>query len=267
MKKIMAMVTVFLLCVGMCSCGNADSDAGVETTAQPTEPKERVWVRTKIESINQDGDVISLSQGQYNDDGELTFWGTNLKGQLSVGDGMTYEYNFDEQNNLTEMRVIEADGGWEIYTFNSLGYITETVSYHSDGDMADRQEYEYDEAGRVVLYINYYDNGKVDDKCLYEYRSDGTCEKITCYEAEDKLLYITDCDEKGMPKFTQYYNAKAPTYTYEYSYDSYGNLIERIQYFGTSTKEQSRNRYTYAEIEVTALQKMIIEAKNRTSPS
>ena len=266
MKKIIAMIGIFLLCVGMCSCANAGSNAETETT-QPAEPKEKVWVCTKIESINQEGDVISLFERRYNDDGELIFWGTNLKGQLSFGVETTYEYKFDEQNNLTEMRAVEADGGWEVYTFNSLGYITQTVSYYSDGDLADRQEYEYDEAGRIILNINYYDNGKIDDKRLYEYRPDGTCEKITCYEADDVLLYITDCDENGMPQFTQYYNAKAPTYTYAYQYDSYGNLIERVQYFGTSTREQSRDRYTYEQIAVTALQKMILEAKDRCSPN
>ena len=274
MKRLFALILALVMCLPFCGCSKEESktteqkeaktvEEGVKSTVDEVKktevPKEKVCVLVKSESINASGRVIMENDYEYNDDGELV---------TSSEAHYTYEYEFDKNDALTEARRLEGGKVNEVYTFNDKGYITKITHFYTDnGKMGWWHEYEYDETGKVITYIDYWGSGELDDKRLYTYREDGTCEKITCYEAEDTLLYITDCDEKGMPKFTQYYNAKAPSYTYEYKYDIYGNLTETVQYFGFSTREQSRYRYTYAVIEVTALQKMIIEAKNRTSPN
>jgi hypothetical protein len=252
------------MCLSLCACGGGDQNP----EEQPTEIKEEIWVRISDDSINDKGTVIIRTENVYNEDGELARRGSGLyKNKLYDDDFVdcTYEYELDEQNNLTEMRVFENNTLYDVYTFNRDGYITEITSYYGDGRQSDHQLFEYDEAGRLVTSIDYMDSGELDYKILYKYREDGTCEEHSCYEEDDVLLYITECDELGRPYFTKYYNAKAPTYSYKYVYDDNGNLTEVFQYFGNSNDEQSHYRYTYRLIQVTPLQKKIIEAKNKLS--
>lgn len=265
MKKVLSLLLALVMCLSLCACGGGDQNPEEQPTEeQPTEIKEEIWVIISVDSINDKGIVFTHTENVYNEDGELARRGSGYyKNKLYDDDFVdcTYEYEFDEQNNLTEMRVFDTFP--DVYTFNSDGYITEITSYYGDGRQSGHKLFEYDEAGRLVTSIFYMDSGKLDCKILYKYREDGTCEEHSCYEEDDVLLYITECDELGRPYFTKYYNAKAPTYSYKYVYDDNGNLTEVFQYFGNSNDEQSHYRYTYRLIQVTPLQKKIIEAKNK----
>ena len=266
MKKALSLILALILSLSLTACiKDEKNEIVLPTEASLPETKEEVWVVTRIESINDEGDVFMCTEFEYNEDGELIGYKQNKGYTILVNDEYTYEYDFDEQNNISEVRVF-ADGKLsDVYTYNSDGLIIEITSYHGNGKQSDHKTYEYDEAGRLVIYIDYMSSGELDNKILYKYREDGTCEEHSCYEEDDVLLYVTECDEKGMPYFTQYYNAKAPNYSYKYVYDSYGNLTEKITYFGKGTKEQSHSRFTYSKIWVTPLQKEILEAKDRTS--
>ena len=267
MNKALSLILALVLCLSLCACGGVDQNPEAPPTEeQPAEIKEEIWVRISEDSINDEGDIIMRWEDVYNEDGELARHGFgSYESKLHDADFVdyTYEYEFDEQNNLIEMRVFENDIICDIYTFNNDGLIIEITSYYPDGRQSDRGVYEYDEAGRLVTSIDYMDSGKLDRKILYKYRADGTCEERSCYKEDDVLLYITECDELGRPYFTKYYNTKAPTYSYKYIYDDNGNLTEVFQYRGKSNDEQSHYRYTYRLIQVTPLQKKIIEAKNK----
>lgn len=257
MKKVLLLPMIFVLCFGLCACGN-------EATSQAeNKNKEEIWVMTLDNDYSEDGDILSSIEYVYNEDGEVVSKGANIKSKLGYYSEYTYEYYFDQQNNLTEVRALVDDVVKDVFTFNSDGYITEFASYHEGGGKSDYIVYEYDENGNLLSSVEYNDSGALDEKVLYEYRDDGTCEKFSCYREGDVLLYITECDETGWASFTQYYNEIAPSYDHKFEYDNHGNVTEKIDYFANSTREQSHHKYTYEKIFVTPLQKMIIEAKNK----
>lgn len=256
MKKVLSLLLVFALCFSLWACGN---DA---TSQTENENKEKIWVMTSDKDYNEDGDIFSSIEYMYNDDGELYSKESTIK-NIGNCSKFTYEYDFDQQNNLTEVRVLVDGVVKDVFTFNSDGCITEFSSYYEGGKKSDYKVYEYDENGKLLSSVDYNNSGDMEKKILYKYRKDGTCEKFSCYEEGDVLLYITECDETGWPCFTQYYNEIAPSYDYKFEYDEQGNVIEKIRYFSNSTQEQSHHKYTYKKISVTSIQKTIIEAKNK----
>lgn len=262
MKKVLSLFLIFVFCFGLCACGN-EAISRTEYEKEEYETKEEIWVMTDDNEYNEDGNILTSIKNMYNKDGELVSKESIIhKWNVGSLSNYTYEYDFDQQNNLTEVRALVDGVVKDVFTFNSDGSITEFASYDSGGQ-TDYKVYEYDENGNLLSSVDYNESGDLDEKILYEYREDGTCEKFSCYNEGDVLLYITECDETGWSCFTQYYNETAPSYDHKFEYDSYGNVTEKIDYFADSTQEQSHHKYTYKKIFVTPLQKMIIEAKNK----
>lgn len=231
-----------------------------EAAALQAEERVEAWVLKSIGHINSNGKQIQSSSYSYNKAGERISKKTSLAG-VPNEDSYTYSYFFNDAGRLSEVHMYENGVLHEVLLFNEQGLIVELLGYYPDGRSQDHKLFVYEDHGRLVSVSDYYDSGNLNRILSYSYAENGICKEIVCHEANDVLLYITQCDENGDPSHTQYYNKKAPEYTHEYIYDSNGNLTEIIDYFAGTAREQDHTVYTYGHTTVTKLQKQIMDAK------
>lgn len=166
-----------------------------------------------------------------------------------------YEYKYDYRGNLIE--EIQTDSEYPLtknYTYNHRGDLTKVVWFRPDLDtVTGVQEYFYDADNRIVSYIGTYSDDRHKDTIDYTYDTKGNLVKrVEKYAYEPSYTYYFTYDDnnnliqelredvvnrksyidytydsKGqIIKTVKYSSESTAVYTYEYSYDKYGNLIE-----------------------------------------
>lgn len=133
---------------------------------------------------------------------------------------VSYRLPFENEELLTE-EAVTISGAWKFeWEYDDAGNMTrETEFYFSDATVHKTndiyiREYSYDDEGNQILELR-YTNGELINRYEWEYDNEG---KKT--------------------KETNFYYEKSSTSTYEYIYDSEGNLIKSVHSSG-ATKEYS----------------------------
>lgn len=212
-------------------------------------------------------------------DSNIGFHGYGMKN----GDVCTAEYEYDEEQNLTEIRIWNNNDGKQIHTY-SYEYdhrgnrIKETSdSVYPQGIHA-TFNYEYDERGNQtkmewyegghsgIYSTSYYEYDENDEliRSGFKYHESGIKSDLTYVnEYDDECRLVKQCttsstgsysettykyDEKGnvVEKKESYSNGTL-VYQYHYGYDESGNLVKEIYHYGENTRVTT---YTYGDVSI-----------------
>ncbi|MCD7804360.1 MAG: tetratricopeptide repeat protein [Oscillospiraceae bacterium] len=162
-----------------------------------------------------------------------------------------YEYEYDSDGNLTVQTQKNSDGHWLYkteYEYDSHGNIskethTNTFSYDDYSDTNSywiRYDYEYDNDGNIVKsvesYSDPYDVMLIDSEGNYYTFKSQTTENE--YDEETRIVKTT--------KTFRYTNGTVTIASYEFQYDTSGNLVSRTATVdGVTTKYIIEREYQY----------------------
>ncbi len=141
-----------------------------------------------------------------------------------------YEYEYDSRGNLLK-KISYSDGEefnrWE-YKYDSSNHKIE-CSYYYKSQKQDRHKYEYDRSGNLIKQIQIYcrnDEEKETYSETFQYDEDGILiEEVLYYLGEESQRTYHTYNNKGALIKEDY----EPGGYAEYTYDSMGNLLERIE--------------------------------------
>ena len=201
MKKLL----LILLCVPlMFSCGSNEKD------------------NTDLTRANIKGNVKEII--------ETTFDAKEAFDEPQKGDLRTKDISkYDEDGNLTEMTVYNADG--EItnkykYEFDKDGNKTETTFYNADGEMTSKWKYEFYKDGNMTETTVYNADGEITNKYKYEFDKDGNKTETTFYNADGEMT------NKWKGQYDKFDKIKNWIVRTEYINDILKNIKEReIEYY------------------------------------
>ena len=201
--------------------------------------------------LTKDSNSYSTDEYIYDSNGNLIKEIYSFEGEIRS----TYEYFYDGLGMLIkEIQTNSEYTAVKDLTYNHRGDLTKIVWFRPDLDtVTGVQEYFYDADNRIVSYIGTYSDDRHKDTIDYIYDSKGNLVKrVEKYAYEPSYTYYftyddnnnliqelredvvnrksyTDYtyDSKGqIIKIVKYSSDSTAVYTYEYSYDKYGNLIE-----------------------------------------
>lgn len=186
------------------------------------------------------------AQYEYNSKGQL------VKCTSSVNDGKwgyKKEYEYYDNGDLKKISnyTDEFSGTFELqnierfeYEYDSAGKCIKERYYYKDDDpnstLAGKEylwstsTYEYDSKGnRIKEFDDYYDETKI-----YEYDSDGNCIKLSRKNNKGYIYRVDEYNSKGYKTRETHYDSVGNVTidsirTYEYEYDSDGDLVKIIQ--------------------------------------
>ncbi len=150
----------------------------------------------------------------------------------------TISNTYDAQGNLLET-VEKDDSGFVVekrqWTINSNGDVTKYLYFKSDSTAIIRQVLTYDDAANTVTIIFEQPLGSVQGREIYTYDEEDKLIRMQSFSSTDELLAEERYDERGSTTYS--FEILAPsmieyTETYVYTYDDYGNWIQRIAYEG-----------------------------------
>lgn len=128
MKKIVLLISICLICLIFCSCGE-------KSTAEPTIPNGEL-----VPVTNDSGKILGYERRYLNDDGKVTRWDIYNADQ-EYQRYMLYEYN-DEGKTVKESSY-RADGIGEYYY---------TYDYYASGVIKEKGYYTQSEGAKRTIY-------------------------------------------------------------------------------------------------------------------
>ncbi|MBO4872602.1 MAG: hypothetical protein J5496_04215 [Lachnospiraceae bacterium] len=197
---------------------------------------------------------------EYDEDGRKRL----MIGGTSGSTWTAEKYTYDTENRLirADQYTLDYEGvssredwknktlhenGWKKYYYNG-DLLVKIDHYSKDGAFQYGQYYEYDEDGRLLWDIEVDEEGKQLETWLgkryqttYEYNEAGQLVKET-YVGSRVITTVYEYDEAGqLVKETNLYTE----YVSYYSYDEYGNRIEKDTYSKMGKSLASKTLYTY----------------------
>ena len=162
---------------------------------------------TTLITFRADGSISRTATYTYDEKGQKT-------GEIERDDkgreGVRSTYSWDNRGNMKEMLWHVPDGHtradvntttrytWE---YDSHDHVIETMSYRSDGALAEKTLNKYDDTGRLTEGIRFESNGSVRDRFMFHYDRSGRGVERLNYNAEGTLIYkatyISEDDARG----------------------------------------------------------------------
>lgn len=158
-------------------------------------------------------------------------------------------YTYDDQQRLTDMEFIAAEGYMEgkyTYNYDQNGNVVSYVEYEGEQTIKYRTLSQYDANNREIEEVK-YDGDDVNKRTTWAYNSRGECVEIAHYEADGSVVkYCHEYSEYlfDNPVVTHVYNGDELVNTYTRIYDTDGNLLECNSY-STDGELQNRSSYKY----------------------
>jgi YD repeat-containing protein len=125
-----------------------------------------------------------------------------MAGKIKTKTTTRYNYAYSQEK---EEWVVANNHLTMVQTFDEGGHMTSEKSFNRDGESGEHNEYVYNDKGQVLEERIYFEGNELAERHIYTYREDG---KV--------LLEIIEYQDTSADKV-------------HYTYDSFGNLIERKQ--------------------------------------
>ena len=173
-----------------------------------------------------EGNLIKMySESDYDYDDEYDSW---------------YKaYEYDSKNNITEIKICDANEELIEYTTCKYEYDLEgnviKESIYPNGEFGWYHIYEYDLEGNVIKESSYGTDGELGNYQTYEYDTKGNLIRESSYDSDDKGFYdwykTYEYDTKGNLIKKSSYDTDGELGDYQtYEYDTKGNLIKKSNY-------------------------------------
>lgn len=207
MKKRIAPVLAFVLCLSLCACGQESTPTQSEETVAATQPEQTVETTAEgyyvQEKTLEDGTVVTI----YRDSGPD---GAVVKAYCTYTDGTTSEEQYDSEGNLNFIIWNDTEGSvYEQYYYPS-GNLKKFIENHADGSYTE---------------VHFMDNGTFDEATGIGYDGTITYEKYITADGEvEENTY--DIEEDGTRWETEEWPDGTVIQTH---YGARGSMIEQIQ--------------------------------------
>lgn len=207
-----------------------DRDGNLERRSEYTYEESQTWVKT----YDANGSLIRTQQIQYNENGDpLTDITTNENGDLES----MLEYQYDDDGNLTgriRTSVSSYDGSRTITTYDGEGRELLRNTYDASGTLTSRSDYTYTD--NESRQINYDGSGTMTGYTINRYSDTGVTLSVESYDGNNQLSY------KDEYHYDSDWNRTGRTHTSHYSYSDTDAVTE----YDADGNEISRNVYNSA---------------------
>ncbi len=209
--------------------------------------------------LNADGRTLKRKDYYYNDKGQLAWCHHMEAGKASNNQNTVFLenislYSYDDKGRVTEVRLTLFDEtlvSKDVFTYNEKGQKTVWNQYNADETLHVRHAYKYDVNGYLSEDMQSIPDGKVTSKYTYKNDTKGNRieEKEYDYTGTLTARRTYKYDEKGNKTAESSYDNSGTLYytgTFEITYDSAGNWLQRITYADsvvTSIEEQEIGYY------------------------
>jgi len=205
------------------------SDNASETTSSVSDSSESEEYETIYIPSKR---IVTYSSTVTEDKYTYDSYGRLIKtvGQYIEGDIFTYEYKYNDQNNIVEKKYMEEGTQYEsitTYTYDNYGRCIKS----EEKDAYDRlfiKSYKYDENNNIIEYNWNYDDGEEAGTYFCQYdKNNNRLSKTQHFETvDDVFTYVYDENNDIIKKLR---NGEL-RYSYKYTYDKNNNLTEKITY-------------------------------------
>lgn len=185
--------------------------------------------KTEEKNYSSEGNFLSNWEYKYNDKGLIRKISRfEPVGTLSINE--VYEY---DDNLIVEYRLLVDTGKIDktIYKLNENGNVVEETHHNFDSSVF-KKIYEYDNKGNLTTELTYSD-GKPAGKTIYVNNDTGDVIADVNYYPDGSFLwkstYVYD-DKHNLIEFKRSVSGVDTIKKYEYTYDSRGNWIKKIEF-------------------------------------
>ena len=209
----------------------------VSTDTEPTDPEKPAgkWVIGKTVDYNGDGSVSGCWEYEYDAAGNA------VKGLLYDPDGtllLRDEYEYDAAGRVTKFERYESESlqGGEAGSFQktmSMAYAYDAagneIRYVQDDVL--QWEAEYDASGTRIKYLTYDEDGELAYREEYEFDAEGRASRIyDQWTGGEETYWIPEYDEEGREKkAVSYFQDGTVVYYLDFEYDAAGNMTKRVR--------------------------------------
>tara|TARA_R110001592_G_C13186309_1_gene751651 strand:+ start:1219 stop:2043 length:825 start_codon:yes stop_codon:yes gene_type:complete len=214
--------------------------------------KERCWYIT-LREFNKNGRKINHYHYNTDGTGTLSFKSVyyyDIDGYLIEFNDIygtdnlihrKFIYKYDNNKKLIEENRYASNGSLivkEIYEYDSNGNLIEYYYYDRKGNLYKKESYKYDYNGNRIENNKSYSDGS-GSKETYKYNQKGNLIEKNEFSVFNKK-YLYGYDRMGNIieiKIIEKDNNKETTITYEYTYDSNGSWIKKLEFENHFTKK------------------------------
>lgn len=216
------------------------------------------WRRTKVAYLDQDLNVTSFTEYQYDETGNMIRQiGYDGDGNvettriISYDDGswirqkeydedgelsFTAKAEYDENGNLVKVTIFEDDKKyWFTYQYDEQNRMIGSKDYDDEGNLSGRYQMRYDDDDHMTEQTYYDKDGTVSSVNKYEYDDDGNRVLMSYYDGDGNLTveYRYYYDEDGNLTENNYFSSYGDysfRTKYKYQFDEAGNIIRESRY-------------------------------------
>lgn len=235
-RRNLIIATILCLSVSMLTaCGDSEESKKTNIAQSATAPQEMISTEennSSTESTTKELQTEESTEEPTTEQEKIVYkLSKEINGDADGSEFVQYQHEYDSNGNISKKTKLFSDGKvWENYSYK----------YDSTGKLY-KQEYDLD------------DDEKIDNITLYEYDESGNLYKESYYKGNcEYLLNVKEYDSNGEIKLeTHYWPDAVSNYTYdsnhsilmiikkandgkhiatfEFEYDSSGNLVKRIE--------------------------------------
>ena len=190
---------------------------------------------TKVTAYDQNIDKMYELAYEYDENGNLTAE-CEVREDWELKVNVRYEYDENGNKTKTEEYNIDDDSvRWQtVYEYDGEGNMISMVSHNSDESVSESYSYEYDTNGNLTKYTAYGSGGSIWKQTIFEYSENKKYTKNAWYDKDRNVKYYEEIREEydfdRRPLKKVYCEGGDITESYEYKYDEYGNLTEKISF-------------------------------------
>lgn len=186
-------------------------------------------------SHDEDGNVSTLGLFGYDEDGrrERIWW--YIEGKPNGG--ILYEYN--KNGELIALQAKKESGelsSKKFYKLDDKGNVIEESLWSSSGEMFSKKEYIRNNKDEIIKVLSYDSYGKLENGVDYVRDENGVIVERIKYEQEsdtnERCRYEYDENGNVVKSIISDENGREQEIETSYTYDKYGNWVEKIEQHG-----------------------------------
>lgn len=187
-------------------------------------------------SHDEDGNVKDLDLFFYDEDGRIEKVWFDIKGKPSGG---TLLFKYNKNGKLIALQSEKESGELSVKVFYKLDdkdNVVEESSWSSSGELFSKKEYIRNDKGEIIKVLSYDSYGKLKSEIDYVRDENGVIVERIKYEQEsdtnERCRYEYDENGNVVKSIISDENGREQEIETSYTYDKYGNWVEKIEQHG-----------------------------------